>query len=150
MVEVRKDNRTKLVASCCYPVEDALKIRTDSERISRIRKVILELIVPQAPVGPLLALAKKYGADRSRFPLDKGEEPPYCILCGRCVRYCAEIKKLNAIGFVNRGIDRKVALVPGIGDECTSCRECYGPTVCESGKFVPYAEEFAFPPHRSR
>jgi len=149
-VEVTKGRRAKLVASCCYPVEDALIVRTDSERISRIRKVILELILPQAPVGPFLSLAKKYGVKESRFPLDKGEESSYCILCGRCVRYCAEIKKLNAIGFVGRGVNRKVALVSGIGDECFACRKCYGASICEAGKFVPSAEEFAFPPHRSR
>lgn len=149
MVEVTKDRRTKLVASCCYPVEDALIVKTDSERINRIRKVIIELVLPQAPLGPLRGLAKKYGVKESRFPLDKGEEPSYCILCGRCVRYCSEVKKLNAVGFVGRGVDRIVALVPGIGDECVACRECYESSICEGGKFVPSAEEFAYPLHRN-
>ena len=149
MVEVTKDRRTKLVASCCYPVENALIVKTDSERINRIRKVILELVLPQAPLGPLRGLAKKYGVKESRFPLDKGEEPSYCILCGRCVRYCSEVKKLNAVGFVGRGVDRMVALVPGSGDECVACRECYESSICEGGKFVPSAEEFAYPLHRN-
>jgi NADH dehydrogenase/NADH:ubiquinone oxidoreductase subunit G len=150
MVEVTKGRGTKLVASCCYPVEDGLVVKTDSEKIHRIRKVIIELALPLAPLGPLLGLAKKYGIKETRFPLDKGVEPSYCILCGRCVRYCSEVKKQNAIGFVGRGVNRKVALVSGIGDICVECRECYDPSICEGGKFVPSAEEFAYPLYRSR
>jgi NADH dehydrogenase/NADH:ubiquinone oxidoreductase subunit G len=144
MIEVTKNRKTKLVASCCYPAEDGLVVKTNSERILKIRKVILELLLPLAPSGPLPDLAKKYGADRSRFPLEKGEEITNCTLCGRCVRYCAEVKKLNAIGFVGRGVNRRVELMPEIGNECITCRECYGRDVCESGRFVVIAEEFPF------
>ena len=144
MVEVTKDQKTKLVASCCYPAEDGLVVKTNSDRITKIRKVILELIMPLAPAGPLSSMAEKYGADGSRFPLEKGEKPTDCTLCGRCVRYCREVKKLNAIGFVGRGVNRRVELMPEIGNECITCRECYGKDICESGKFVICAEEFPF------
>ena len=89
-------------------------------------------------------LAKKYDAKVSRFPLDEGEEQSNCILCGRCVRYCAEVKKLDAVGFVGRGVNRKVELMPELGNECITCRECYGRDICECGRFVVLAEEFPF------
>lgn len=101
-------------------------------------------MLPLAPSGPLPDLAKKYGVKTSRFPLEPGEQPSHCTLCGRCVRYCAEVKKLNAIGFVGRGANRKVELMPDIGNECITCRECYGRDICESGRFVVLAEEFPF------
>jgi bidirectional [NiFe] hydrogenase diaphorase subunit len=144
MVEVTKGKGTKLVASCCYPAEEGLIVKTNSERISKIRKVILELVLPMANSGALPDLAKKYGAKATRFPLDEGEEPSNCILCGRCVRYCAEVKKLDAIGFVGRGVGRKVELMPELGNECITCRECYGKDICECGRFVIIAEEFPF------
>jgi len=150
MVEIDKGGRTKLVASCCYPVEEGLVVRTNSPRISKIRKVILELLMPWAPYGPLPQMAKRYGADPSRFPLGKGEEPSQCTLCGRCVRYCADVKKLNAVGYVGRGVSRRVELMPELGNECINCRACYSKEICESGKFVTMAEAFPFLPYQKR
>jgi len=143
-VEIIKSERTRLVAACCYPVENGLIVKTDSERVNKIRKMILELLLPLAPTGPLMTLATKYGlceyvkkseeesewkVKEFRFP---AEEPTYCTLCGLCVRYCAEVTKENVIGFIGRGIDRQVALVPG--KCCISCRECE--SICEGGKFM--------------
>ncbi len=144
MVEIEKGKRTKLVASCCYPAEEGLVVRTNTPKIAKIRKVLLELMLPYAPYGPLPDIAKVYKADPNRFKLEPGEEPSQCTLCGRCVRHCREIKKLNAIGFVGRGVGRKVELIPDIGNECITCRECYGKDVCESGRFVILAEAFPF------
>jgi bidirectional [NiFe] hydrogenase diaphorase subunit len=150
MVEVTKGQRTKLVASCCFPAEEGLVVKTNSDKIRKIRKVILELLLPSAPYGQLPELAKKYGANPSRFPLENDEEPSQCTLCGRCVRYCAEVKKLHAVGFVGRGVTRKVELLPGLGNECVTCRECYSKDICNSGKFVIMADEFPFLPYRSK
>jgi len=60
-VEIIKNDKTKLVAACCYPVEEGLIVKTSSERVNKIRKIILELLLPLAPTGPLYALAEKYG-----------------------------------------------------------------------------------------
>jgi len=143
-VEITKNERTRLVAACCYPVENGLIVKTDSERVNEIRKIILELLLPLAPTGPLMTLAAKYGlckymkkseeegewkVKKFRFP---AEEPTYCTLCGLCVRYCAEVTKENVIGFIGRGVDRQVALVPG--KYCISCRECE--SICEGGEFM--------------
>ena len=130
-VEITKNNRTRLVASCVYLAEEGLIVKTDTERVRKIRKMILELLLPPSPTGPLESLAKKYGLEKSRFTA----EQTFCVLCGLCVRYCAEIKKANAIGFIGRGIDREVAFLPEVApDVCMSCRECL--ELCPSGKVV--------------
>jgi bidirectional [NiFe] hydrogenase diaphorase subunit len=135
-VEAEMRGRTSLVASCCYPVEPGLIVRTRSERVDRIRKVLIELMLARAPDAPaLLELAKEYGADKDRFE----KVPSFCILCGLCVRYCAEVKKANAIGFVERGVKREVAFVPEIASkECWNCRECFSlcPTEYLQATFV--------------
>ncbi|MBW1732153.1 MAG: (2Fe-2S)-binding protein [Deltaproteobacteria bacterium] len=122
-VEVETRGRTRLVASCLYPVEQGLVVRTRSEKIDRIRRVILELLLAHAPDSFILEdLAKEYGADRDRYE----KEASFCILCGLCVRYCAEVKKKNAIGFVDRGIRREIAFIPEIAaKECWNCKECF-------------------------
>jgi bidirectional [NiFe] hydrogenase diaphorase subunit len=72
--------------------------------------------------GVLKDLAQEYGAGEAFLE----KEPSFCILCGLCVRYCAEVKKKNAIGFVDRGVRREVVFVPEIASkECWSCKECF-------------------------
>jgi NADH dehydrogenase/NADH:ubiquinone oxidoreductase subunit G len=123
IVEVEVRGWTKLVVSCVYPVEQDLVVRTRSEKVDRIRKMILELLLAHAPDSPqLLDLAQEYGADKDRF--DK--EASFCIHCGLCVRYCAEVKKKNAIGFVDRGIRKEISFIPEItAKECWDCKECF-------------------------
>jgi NADH dehydrogenase/NADH:ubiquinone oxidoreductase subunit G len=123
IVEVERGGRTRLVVSCVYLVEQDLVVRTRSERIDRNRKVILELLLAHAPNSPKLqALAQEYGADKDRFE----QEASFCIHCGLCVRYCAEVKKKNAVGFVDRGIRREIAFVPEIVSQaCWDCKECF-------------------------
>ncbi len=131
MVEIGRNNKTRLVASCVYPVEDKLVVKTESERVIKTRKMILELLLSRCQSGPIETLAKKYGLEKSRFP---GEDTG-CVLCGLCVRYCGEIKKANAIGFMGRGVERGVAFLPEIAPKvCLSCRECF--TLCPGGKVV--------------
>ena len=49
-----------------------------------------------------------------------------CIHCGLCVRYCAEVKKKNAVGFVDRGIRKEISFIPEIAaKECWDCKECF-------------------------
>ena len=103
IVEVESRGWTRLVVACVYPVEKNLIVRTRSEKVDRIRKMILQLYLAHAPDAfDLQDLAKEYGADKDRFE----KEASFCILCGLCVRYCAEIKKKNAVGCVDRGRER--------------------------------------------
>jgi NADH dehydrogenase/NADH:ubiquinone oxidoreductase subunit G len=122
-VEIEARGRTNLVAACLYPVEQSLVVRTRSEKVDKTRKVLLELMLAHAPdAAELQDLAQEYGADKARFE----KESSFCILCGLCVRYCAEVKKKNAIGFVDRGTRREVIFIPEIASkECWNCKECF-------------------------
>ena len=122
-VEIEARGRTNLVAACLYPVEQNLVVRTRSEKVDKTRKVLLELMLAHAPdAAELQDLAQEYGADKARFE----KESSFCILCGLCVRYCAEVKKKNAIGFVDRGVRREVIFIPEIASkECWNCKECF-------------------------
>jgi bidirectional [NiFe] hydrogenase diaphorase subunit len=128
-VEVEKRGRTRLVASCVYPAEDGLTVRTESPPVVAGRKLILEMLLARAPgVEVLRKYGKRYGVDTDKFE----PEPNYCILCGLCVRYCAEVKGKCAIGFVGRGVDRQVMFIPEIAArECPDCCECFN--LCPTG-----------------
>lgn len=136
IVEVEVRGRTNLVVSCVYPVEDNLIVRTRSEKVDRIRKTLLELMLAHAPdSSQLQELAEVYGADRDRFE----KEASFCIHCGLCVRYCAEVKKLNAVGFVDRGTRKEISFIPQIAArECGNCKECFPlcPTLYLQAAFV--------------
>lgn len=122
-VEVEAAGRTNLAAACLFPVEPDLVVTTRSEKVDGYRKMLLELMLAHAPDSPAIqALAEEYGANAAR--LDK--EPVFCILCGLCVRYCAEVKKKNALAFVERGTKREISFVPAIASkECSDCKECF-------------------------
>lgn len=122
-VEVEKKGATKLVVSCVYPAEDKLIVRTRSEKIDKTRKMLLELLLARAPESvQLKELAETYGADKDRFE----KEASFCIHCGLCVRYCDEVKKLNAVGFVDRGARKEISFIPEIASkECWNCKECF-------------------------
>jgi bidirectional [NiFe] hydrogenase diaphorase subunit len=144
-VEAEVRGRTRLVAACLYPVAQDLVVRTRSEKVDRIRKMILELLMAHAPDSPALKeLAHVYGADKDRFE----KESSFCILCGLCVRYCAEVKKKNAIGFIDRGARREISFIPEIAaKECWDCKECF-PLCPTSYLQAAYhlTEALAFPP----
>ncbi len=123
IVEVEDRGWTKLVVSCVYPVGENVVVRTRSEKIDKTRKMILELLLAHAPdAWELQDLAKEYGADKDRFE----KEASFCIHCGLCVRYCAEVKKKNAVGFIDRGIRKEISFIPEIAaKECWDCKECF-------------------------
>ncbi len=135
-VEIEASGRSSLVASCPYPVEENLVVRTRSENVIKIRQTLLKLMLAQAPEAKVLQdLAQEYAV--KEVPFEK--EPSFCILCGLCVRYCDEVKKKNAVGFVDRGIRREVIFIPEIASkECPSCKECFSlcPTEALQAKFV--------------
>ena len=144
IVEVEVNGWTKLVVSCVYPVEENIIVRTRSEKVDRIRKTIIELLMAHAPDSPQLQdLAQEYGADKDRFEKDAS----FCIHCGLCVRYCAEVAKKNAIGFVGRGINKEISFIPEIAaKECNDCKECFPlcPTSYLQAAFV-LTEALSFP-----
>jgi bidirectional [NiFe] hydrogenase diaphorase subunit len=144
IVEVESRGSTRLVVSCVYPVEKNITVRTRSDKVDRIRKMVLELQLAHAPDAfDLQDLAKEYGADKNRFE----KEPSFCIHCGLCVRYCAEVKKKNAVGFVDRGIRKEISFIPEIASkECWNCKECFPlcPTEALQAAYV-LVQALAFP-----
>lgn len=131
VVEVREpgSKRWRIVASCLYEVMEGLEVRTDTERIKRYRKMLVEMMLARCPgVREVRDLAGRFGVRRTRFA--RGEED--CILCGLCVRVCSEIVGADAIGFTSRGIGRKVEAPFGIDtSRCIACGACT--YVCPTG-----------------
>ena len=144
IVEAEAQGRKNIVASCVHQAEDDMIINTRSEKIDRIRKSILELLLAHAPDSPQLQeLAADYGAEKNKFK----QEPSFCVHCGLCVRYCAEIKKKHAVGFIDRGIRKEISFLPEIASaECNDCKECFPlcPTSYLQAAFV-LVESLAFP-----
>jgi len=143
-VEIVKGQHSRLVASCVYPVEDGLVVKTESESVVRGRKLLLQLMWARAPgVTALRKYGARYGISEVKAVQDYGlineegaarfkKEPTFCVLCGLCVRYCAEVKKENAIGFIGKGTEREVAFFPEIARRaCPSCQKCFG--LCPTG-----------------
>ncbi len=143
-VEIEAGGNTRLVAACVYPVQQNLVVRSRSEKVDKTRKMVLEELLAHAPDSEELQyLALEYGADKDRFE----KEPSFCILCGLCVRYCAEIKKKNAVGFSDRGPRREISFVPEVAaQECWNCKECFSlcPTSYAQAAYV-LTEALAFP-----
>jgi len=132
IVEIEKKGRSKIVASCAFPVEEGLIVHTESPKVEQIRKNLVELYMALFPFNPeIKSLAKKYGLVSTRYK----KEYNYCILCGLCVRYCEEVKKNNAVGFVGRGINKRVAFIPESAyfKKCKDCMECMD--ICPTGVF---------------
>lgn len=146
-VEITRGQQSQLVASCVYPVEDGLIVNTESEPVIIGRKMLLKLLWARTPgVQALRKYGIKYGITEVQAGTDYritpgisttetkfDIEPTFCILCGLCVRYCAEVKKKHAIGFIGRGTEREVVFLPEIANEaCYYCgEECY--SLCPTG-----------------
>ncbi len=129
MVEVTKGSRTKLAASCLYPVEEGLTVTTDSPRVLNIRKTAMELLLARCPnSGPIQELARSMGITKTEFELEDED----CILCGLCVRVCQDIAGVSAISLVSRGTQRKVAPpFEEASETCIGCGSCAH--VCPTG-----------------
>jgi bidirectional [NiFe] hydrogenase diaphorase subunit len=146
-VEIKRGKQSQLVAACVYPVEEGLMVNSESEPVISGRKMLLELLWAHAPgVQALRKYGIKYGLTEAQAGTDYGIipgisapktrfeiEPTFCVLCGLCVRYCAEVKQNNAIGFIGRGTEREVVFFPEIASQaCPSCgEECY--PLCPTG-----------------
>ncbi|UCC29165.1 MAG: (2Fe-2S)-binding protein [Phycisphaerales bacterium] len=143
-VELQMRGWKRPVVSCVYTVAEGLEVITRSEKLNRIRKGILELLLAHAPDAPLLnELAQEYGADKNRFE----QEGSFCIHCGLCVRYCAEVAQKHAVGFIDRGIRKEISFIPEIAaKECNDCKGCFPlcPTSYIQAAFV-LVESLAFP-----
>jgi heterodisulfide reductase subunit A len=120
LVEIVSGGKPGLVASCQYPVKDELVIKTDSDKVHKTRKIILELMLARAPDSEKIKnLAKEYGIIKTRI---EKKEKDDCILCGLCVRMCKERMGQTVLGFTGRGFERKVG--PAFDKKSPICMGC--------------------------
>src|SRR5512143_2685477 len=105
VVEIGEGARAKLVASCTYPAQEGLVVRTASRRVVRARRMVLELLLASCPQSKVIQdLASAHEVRQQRFR----QEHEDCILCGLCVRMCKEQMAAGAIGFEGRGEHRRI------------------------------------------
>jgi bidirectional [NiFe] hydrogenase diaphorase subunit len=121
IVEIGEKGKSKLVSACTYPAQEDLKVRTGSARVVRARRMIIELFLATCPQSKVIQdLASAYEVRRQRFR----QEQEDCILCGLCVRMCAEQMMARASGFRGRGEHRTIGTPFDVPSE--ACRLCGG------------------------
>jgi NADH dehydrogenase/NADH:ubiquinone oxidoreductase subunit G len=130
VVEVGTGAGARLVTSCNHPVQEGMDVRTASKRVVKARRMIVELMLASCPQSKTIqCLASDLGVRTQRFR----QEDDRCILCGRCVRMCAEQMAGGAIGFRGRGEERTIGAPFDASSElCRLCGGCmYVCPVCE-------------------
>ncbi|MEZ5118084.1 MAG: formate dehydrogenase subunit alpha [Candidatus Nanopelagicales bacterium] len=139
-------------ASCTTPCSDGMVVRTETERLERLRRNVMELYISDHPLDCLTCPANgdcelqdmagvvglrevRYGYDgENHLDLPTDSSNPYfdfdaskCIVCSRCVRACSEVQGTFALTIEGRGFGSKVAAGAGesfFDSECVSCGAC--------------------------
>lgn len=122
LVEIVRNGRSRMTTSCNYPVMEGIEVFTQTEKVKRARRMIIELILAMCPGDKLIQeMARQMGVEDVRF---KKEEKD-CILCGLCARVCDEVVGAHAIQFAFRG-DRREMTTPFQGEamNCIACGAC--------------------------
>jgi len=150
LVEI--EGRRGFPASCTTPAEAGMKVRTQSDKLAKLRHDVIELYISDHPLDCLTCAANgdcelqdmagavglrnvRYGFDGTNHLKDKKDEsnpyftydPSKCIVCNRCVRACEETQGTFALTISGRGFDSRVS--PGqdqafMDSECVSCGAC--------------------------
>ena len=149
LVEI--DGKPGTPASCTTPCSEGMSVHTQTPRLDKLRKGVMELYISDHPLDCLTCpangdcelqdMAGVVGLRDVRYPdganhLDapKDESNPYftfdeskCIACSRCVRACSEVQGTFALTIAGRGFGSKVSAsdgVPFLESECVSCGAC--------------------------
>jgi bidirectional [NiFe] hydrogenase diaphorase subunit len=126
IVEITRGTRNRIVTSCLYPVEESLIVQTDSPRVMRNRKMLLDLLLARCSENKVIkSLAAEYGIEKPSFREEYCEKHD-CIVCGLCVRACEQVVGVSAISLVNRGI-HKEPKPPYLerAKACIGCGSCF-------------------------
>jgi NADH dehydrogenase/NADH:ubiquinone oxidoreductase subunit G len=124
VVEIGEAPRTRLVNSCTYPAESGLVVQTASEKVLASRRMVLELLMAQAPAAEIIKqMAAELGVTETRFKL--GFPHQRCILCAQCVRTCREVVGVSAISMAFR-TPGKLVTTPFMeeSEACIGCGSC--------------------------
>lgn len=158
----------QLLTSCHFQAQDGMEVQTNTERLWRLRRLTLELILSDHPQDCLTCerngtcelqrYAYEYGLERNRFsgpdharrvfPVREDNpfiryEPEKCILCGRCVRVCEEVQGRSVLSFVSRGFFTRISTgleKPLTETNCELCGQCVA--VCPTGALTEKARRF--------
>ena len=159
VVEVEYPNgRVMVNSSCTMPPEAGIKVKINSQRVRKIRKTVLELLLTnhdrecttcdKSGQCELQQYSEEYGVRKLKYPTLTKEEmmeiddknpslvrdPNKCILCGACVRACSEFQGHSVLGFANRGSRTVVQPMNGrllAEVDCVFCGQCQA--VCPTG-----------------
>jgi NADH dehydrogenase/NADH:ubiquinone oxidoreductase subunit G len=134
LVEITAGGRVGLAPACQYPVSEGLAVATDSPAVRSARRVVLELLLARCPGNKVIRdLAARFGVTSTPYPSENPAEN--CILCGQCVRVCEQLVGTSAIGFSQRGIERRVtAPFDETSERCIGCMACVA--VCPTGHIL--------------
>jgi formate dehydrogenase major subunit len=150
LVEI--DGRNGYPASCTTPVADGMVVRTQTDRLAKLRRGVMELYISDHPLDCLTCSANgdcelqdqagavglrdvRYGYEgRNHLVAEKDESNPYftfdptkCIVCSRCVRACDEIQGTFALTIEGSGFGSKVVASQNdsfLESDCVSCGAC--------------------------
>jgi formate dehydrogenase major subunit len=158
MVEI--EGQRGYPASCTTLVAPGMKVKTDSERLSKLRQGIVELYLSDHPEKDAagdrselrqvasklgMSMTTRYGNDgATHVEACKDESNPYftfdpsaCIVCSRCVRACNEVQGTYALTVEGRGFESRIVASqaqPFLDSECVSCGACV--ESCPTGALV--------------
>ncbi len=158
----------RLLTACYHRVAEGMEVRTDTERLRKLRRLNLELILSDHPLDCLVCerngfcelqrYAYEYGLETNRFtgpdherrrlPIREDNpfiryEPEKCILCGRCVRVCEEVQSRGVLDFASRGFSTRISTGldrPLTEVNCELCGQCVA--VCPTGALTERARRF--------
>ena len=144
------------LASCTTPAEAGMVVTTESAKLQRLRKTVVELLLSNHPNDcmcceaagscQLQDLAYSFGARMGRYQGDRWQlpiradnpfitfEPNKCIVCGRCVRICNEVVMAGTISIAHRGFNAMPETAfgkPRSLDNCEFCGQCV--STCPTG-----------------
>ncbi|MDY6820590.1 MAG: molybdopterin-dependent oxidoreductase [Deferribacterota bacterium] len=151
LVEVK--GSPKLFTACTTPVSNGMEVIVNSDKLKKIRKLVLELLLVHHPLDcpicdkggecTLQDLTYEFGVSKVRFDAAPKDTPadhsnPFierdvdrCVLCGKCVRICDEVVNIQNICFINRGTDTYVGTAFDQPWHCEYCGQCM--SVCPVG-----------------